>query len=158
MRPMRAAWADSMSTPRACHCTVEANKPAQLTLLVVERKSTSCICNVFGDGLLLTGEPDPMAFPSLQRLSRYNGTVLWTKTVFVLLLLHNMLSGAYSVNITKYIAAEEVDWDYTAPTGINNCTGAPFIEPASLYTTDGLKNVYRKARFFEYTDASFSVR
>ena len=59
-------------------------------------------------------------------------------------------------NITKFIAAEVVDWDY-APAGENLCKGANFTGLPALWTVDGLGTVYKKARFVEYTDDSFTV-
>jgi len=61
---------------------------------------------------------------------------------------------------TYYIAAEEVDWDY-APDNINKITGEPFDDEANVFVmngTDRIGKVYRKARFTEYTDASFTTR
>ena len=67
-----------------------------------------------------------------------------------------MAYSAAAADITKYIAAEEIDWD-VSPSGINKCTGAQFDSPAAFWTTDVLGSVYKKAQFIEYTDDSFTV-
>ena len=61
---------------------------------------------------------------------------------------------------TFYIAAEEVDWNF-APSGSNQITGQPFGELENTYTLSGpdrIGSIYHKARYFEYTDASFTIR
>jgi manganese oxidase len=53
-----------------------------------------------------------------------------------------------------FIAADEVDWDYT-PSGRNRA-GLPHLESGEDETGAGLKHrVYHKAIYREYTDASF---
>src|SRR5581483_6347164 len=61
---------------------------------------------------------------------------------------------------TYYIAAEETDWNY-APLGIDMMTGKPFEGTSAAYTQPGpdhIGNVYRKALYREYTDATFATR
>jgi hypothetical protein len=61
---------------------------------------------------------------------------------------------------TYYIAAEPHTWDYT-PLGYDGCTGAPFSEKQQVFTVttnDTMGRVYKKARFVQYTDATFSQR
>src|SRR4051794_18136425 len=60
---------------------------------------------------------------------------------------------------TYFIAADEVVWDY-APDGINNITGQPFDEVASVYVQNGPNRIgskYIKAIYREYTDGSFET-
>jgi manganese oxidase len=60
---------------------------------------------------------------------------------------------------TYYIAADEVDWDY-APSGSNQITGRPFGDQENIFVEGGparIGRVYRKARYREYTDASFTA-
>src|SRR5262249_33657510 len=60
---------------------------------------------------------------------------------------------------TYCIAADEVDWDY-APLGRDEAMGHPFDELQKWYTESGphrIGNVYKKALYREYTDASFST-
>jgi manganese oxidase len=61
---------------------------------------------------------------------------------------------------TYYIAAEEIDWDY-APLGVDIMTGKPFEGTSAAYAKPGpihIGNVYRKAIYREYTDATFATR
>lgn len=53
----------------------------------------------------------------------------------------------------------QVWWNY-APLGHNLCNDAPATrgDHSGLYTTLGVGPSYMKARYIEYTDASFSVR
>eukprot|EP00026_Physarum_polycephalum_P003368 Phypoly_transcript_03379.p1 GENE.Phypoly_transcript_03379~~Phypoly_transcript_03379.p1 ORF type:complete len:694 (+),score=80.95 Phypoly_transcript_03379:340-2421(+) len=57
-----------------------------------------------------------------------------------------------------YIAADEVEWDYT-PLGYNRVYGRNFTEEESVQTTNSNSTVgskYLKALYREYTDSSFS--
>ncbi len=54
---------------------------------------------------------------------------------------------------TYYIAADEVDWDYT-PHG-RNVTGLPQVETVEEDNTTSAHRVYHKAIFREYTDSTF---
>jgi FtsP/CotA-like multicopper oxidase with cupredoxin domain len=72
----------------------------------------------------------------------------------------NLVTANYQGHTrTYYIAADEVKWDY-APTGINQITGKPFDDTASVYMENGkdrigkvsVKDVYR-----EYTDRTFTT-
>src|SRR5712692_7305473 len=59
---------------------------------------------------------------------------------------------------TYYVAADEVEWNYT-PSGINQITGQPFEGIAKSYTEHGphrIGTTYRKAIYREYTDATFT--
>jgi manganese oxidase len=58
-----------------------------------------------------------------------------------------------------YVAADEVEWDY-APSGSNGITGEPFGEEESVFVASGrdrIGDVYRKALYREYTDATFTT-
>jgi len=60
---------------------------------------------------------------------------------------------------TYYIAADEVDWNYT-PLGIDQMMGMPFMDYAKLYTERGphrIGSTYRKAIYREYTDETFTT-
>jgi manganese oxidase len=60
---------------------------------------------------------------------------------------------------TYYIAAEEITWNY-APSGLNQVTGKPFDEmerPYAVHDSDHIGNLYRKAVYREYTDATFQT-
>jgi FtsP/CotA-like multicopper oxidase with cupredoxin domain len=60
---------------------------------------------------------------------------------------------------TYYIAADEVDWNYT-PSGVDKMMGKEFMGYAKVMTEHGphrIGTVYRKAVYREYTDASFST-
>ncbi len=60
----------------------------------------------------------------------------------------------HGVSRTYYIAAEEVDWDYT-PKG-RNLTGLPHPESGDDESGAGMKHrVYHKAIYREYADATF---
>jgi FtsP/CotA-like multicopper oxidase with cupredoxin domain len=68
-------------------------------------------------------------------------------------------SAAGSVTRTYYIAADEVAWDY-APSGINQITGEPFGDTENVFVQQGperIGNVYIKALYQEYTDATFAT-
>ncbi len=61
---------------------------------------------------------------------------------------------------TYYVAAEETEWDY-APLGTDIMTGKPFEGTSAAYAQPGpnrIGNVYRKAIYREYTDATFATR
>ena len=60
-------------------------------------------------------------------------------------------------DISKYYAAEEIEWNY-APSGKNLCNGASFSNPASVWTVGGIGSTYIKAKYIEYTDSSYTVR
>ena len=60
---------------------------------------------------------------------------------------------------TYYVAADEVDWNYT-PAGIDKMMGMEFMGYAKVVTEHGphrIGTVYRKAIYREYTDATFST-
>src|SRR4051812_20548616 len=60
---------------------------------------------------------------------------------------------------TYFIAADEVAWDY-APTGSNQITGQPFGDTENVFVQNGpdrIGHVYKKARYREYTDATFTT-
>ncbi len=61
---------------------------------------------------------------------------------------------------TYYIAAAEVEWDY-APSGMNRITGEPFGPAEAMWMESGpfrIGRVYKKALYYEYTDATFTER
>lgn len=61
---------------------------------------------------------------------------------------------------TYYIAVEETEWDY-APLGIDIMTGQAFEGTSAAYAKPGpnhIGNIYRKAVYREYTDATFATR
>jgi hephaestin len=61
---------------------------------------------------------------------------------------------------TYYIAAEEIDWDYT-PRGIDVMMQKDFDGYGKVFTeqtTNRIGRTYRKAVFHEYTDGTFSAR
>jgi hephaestin len=58
-----------------------------------------------------------------------------------------------------YIAADEVEWDY-APHHMDHMTGMPFDKTTSIWVDQGkdrIGQVYRKATYREYTDATFQT-
>lgn len=81
-----------------------------------------------------------------------------------LLFLHGPLFGqgtqaTLPMTRTYYVAADEIVWDY-APGGINKFTGEEPAGLAALLMTSGadrIGNVYKKALYREYTDATFST-
>src|SRR5208282_4606211 len=59
---------------------------------------------------------------------------------------------------TYYVAADEVDWNYT-PLGVDQMMGMPFMDYAKLFTERGphrIGTTYRKAIYREYTDETFT--
>ena len=59
---------------------------------------------------------------------------------------------------TYYVAADEVEWNYT-PLGVDGTMGMPFMGYAALFTERGphrIGSTYRKAVYREYTDATFT--
>jgi FtsP/CotA-like multicopper oxidase with cupredoxin domain len=61
---------------------------------------------------------------------------------------------------TYYIAAEETAWDY-APAGRDLTMGMDFGEKANVFVVRGPDRIgakYKKVRYVEYTDASFTQR
>jgi FtsP/CotA-like multicopper oxidase with cupredoxin domain len=60
---------------------------------------------------------------------------------------------------TYYVAADEVEWNYT-PLGIDRMMGMPFMGLAKLFAEHGphrIGSTYRKAVYREYTDATFTT-
>ena len=58
-----------------------------------------------------------------------------------------------------YIAADEVEWDY-APHNMDHMTGKPFDQSTVIWVEKGkdrIGQVYRKAVYREYTDATFQT-
>ncbi|MBK7598178.1 MAG: multicopper oxidase domain-containing protein [Acidobacteria bacterium] len=90
------------------------------------------------------------------------------KIVFVALIVVTTLSGCSrspqpatdtksKVN-TYYVAADEVDWNYT-PSGLDQMMGMDFMGYAKVVTERGphrIGTVYRKALYREYTDETFT--
>ncbi len=63
------------------------------------------------------------------------------------------------VTRTYYVAAEEGLWDY-APSGTEQMMGRPFTPSDSIFVTSGPRRIgstYLKARYVEYTDATFTT-
>ena len=59
-----------------------------------------------------------------------------------------------------YLSAEEIDWDYT-PDGIDVMMGRDFDGYGKVFTEHAANRIgrtYRKAVFFEYTDATFATK
>ena len=59
---------------------------------------------------------------------------------------------------TYYVAADEVDWNYT-PLGIDNMMGMEFTGYSKVFTERGphrIGSTYRKALYREYTDETFT--
>ncbi|CAL8466619.1 g6155 [Coccomyxa elongata] len=77
-------------------------------------------------------------------------------TVAIACGLQARLAGAERRQV--FIAAKKVWWNY-APLGQNLCSDATSSrgDHSTLYTTQGVGPSYLKARYIEYTDASFSV-
>src|ERR1039458_10665037 len=67
-------------------------------------------------------------------------------------------TGSESRVRTYYVAADEVEWDYT-PSGMDKMMGMKFEGWGEMFTKSGphaIGRIYRKAVYREYTDASFS--
>ncbi len=65
---------------------------------------------------------------------------------------------AAAVVHTYYVAADEVEWNYT-PLGLDKMMGMPFMGHAKIYTERGehrIGTMYRKAIYREYTDETFT--
>jgi len=81
-----------------------------------------------------------------------------TASTLFLLVLAFVPSGFAGTVHTYYVAADEVEWNYT-PLGINRMMGMPFMGHAKLFTESGphrIGSIYRKAIYREYTDDSFT--
>ncbi len=60
---------------------------------------------------------------------------------------------------TYYISADEVEWDY-APMNMDHMTGKPFDKANAIWTektNNRIGQIYRKAVYREYTDATFQT-
>jgi len=60
---------------------------------------------------------------------------------------------------TYYISADEVEWDY-APHNMDHMTGKPFDKATAIFVEKGkdrIGQVFRKAIYREYTDATFQT-
>jgi manganese oxidase len=71
----------------------------------------------------------------------------------------NKKTGPHAKTRTYYVAADEVNWNYT-PAGRDEAMGMPFDEIEKLYTEPAahrIGSVYKKALYREYTDGSFST-
>src|SRR5271156_1210520 len=71
----------------------------------------------------------------------------------------NKTTGPHGKTRTYYVAADEVNWNYT-PAGRDEAMGMPFDEIEKLYTQPAahrIGSVYKKALYREYTDGSFST-
>src|SRR5688572_6873815 len=59
-----------------------------------------------------------------------------------------------------YIAADTVDWDFAANQAVNPISGAPYTSEESIFAVPSprhIGNVYKKALYREYTDATFTT-
>jgi manganese oxidase len=71
----------------------------------------------------------------------------------------NKTTGPHGKTRTYYVAADEVNWNYT-PAGRDEAMGMPFDETEKLYTEPAahrIGSVYKKALYREYADGSFST-
>lgn len=62
--------------------------------------------------------------------------------------------------ITYYIAADTVNWDYAANQAVNPISGAPYTPEEAIFAVpspEHIGNVYKKALYREYTNATFST-
>ncbi len=60
---------------------------------------------------------------------------------------------------TYYIAADTVDWNFAANQAVNPISGAPYSAEEEIFAVPSpqhIGNVYRKALYREYTDATFT--
>jgi hephaestin len=76
---------------------------------------------------------------------------------------HKTSTSSQSAGVvhTYYVAADEVDWNYT-PSGLNQMMGMPFMSSGDekIHTERGphrIGTVYRKALYREYTDSTFTT-
>ncbi len=72
--------------------------------------------------------------------------------------LHAVPAHSAGTTRTYYVAADEVQWDYT-PSGRDEAMGMDFDEIGKAFTQSGphrIGHVYKKAMYREYTDASFA--
>jgi hephaestin len=61
---------------------------------------------------------------------------------------------------TYYIAADTVDWDFAANQAVNPISGAPYSAEEEIFAVPSprhIGNVYKKALYREYTDATFTT-
>lgn len=68
-------------------------------------------------------------------------------------------SGSAGHVRTYFVAADELDWDYS-PLGTDFMTGKPFAGMSAAYTQPGpgrIGHVFRKALYREYTDQTFAT-
>ena len=88
--------------------------------------------------------------------------------IFVLFLLlacekQTIIIGEITATATTriyYVQAEIVEWDYV-PLGYNLISNMPFNESEQVYTkpdSNRIGNKYLKARYIEYTDATYTVQ
>ena len=72
--------------------------------------------------------------------------------------LHAAPTHAAGTTRTYYVAADEVQWDYT-PSGRDEAMGMDFDEIGKAFTQSGphrIGHIYKKAMYREYTDATFT--
>ena len=70
------------------------------------------------------------------------------------------ISCTFLCYLPHAVAAEEVQWDY-APSGKNNYAATEDMDYSATYInkTEGLiGSVYKKALYFQYTNANFTER
>jgi FtsP/CotA-like multicopper oxidase with cupredoxin domain len=81
-------------------------------------------------------------------------TAGWLATLVLLI----SSSGTQATERLYFVAADENPWDY-APLGRDHMMGAPFREDQNVFvktTPSAVGKTYLKARFREYTDATFA--
>ena len=85
---------------------------------------------------------------------------LWLTTLVLLLAVSSFAQVQAGGKVhTYYVAADEVDWNYT-PLGVDQMMGMPAMDFAKLYTERGphrIGSTYRKAIYREYTDETFTT-
>src|SRR5271156_467192 len=100
----------------------------------------------------------------LNRPRKSRAILVATWLVSIVLCAHSFLLHAASAppkgkTRTYYVAADEVQWDYT-PSGRDEAMGMEFDEVGKAFTQSGphrIGHVYKKAIYREYTDATFST-
>jgi FtsP/CotA-like multicopper oxidase with cupredoxin domain len=94
-------------------------------------------------------------------MNRFFGVVAATAALSAIIIIGGG-ERAWSADKTRtyYIAAEEATWDY-APAGRDLMMGVDFGEKANVFVARGPDRIgakYKKVRYVEYTDATFTKR
>jgi FtsP/CotA-like multicopper oxidase with cupredoxin domain len=72
---------------------------------------------------------------------------------------HNVIGTPLRTR-TYFIAADTVDWNFAASQAINPISGAPYTPEEAIFAVPSprhIGNVYKKALYREYTDATFTT-